>query len=108
MTVYHNGLKTQKHRVPVSLTTAEGSDRPHGSNTLFNNLSFPPAFQQEQRKGLTRMHADTALSTADQAAGSIVCYVRVRQLSLHAVTHLAGLGVEAHFRDEGFRPLLVP
>lgn len=54
------------------------------------------------------MYTDTALRTADQAAGSIVCYVRVRQLSLPAVTHLAGLGVETHFRDEGFGPLMAP
>lgn len=51
------------------------------------------------------MYADTALSTADQPAGLVPCYMWVRQLSLPAISHLGALGVETHFRDEWFRPL---
>lgn len=51
------------------------------------------------------MYADAALSTADQPAGPVLCYMWVRQLSLPAIIRLAGLGVETHFRDEWFGPL---
>lgn len=54
------------------------------------------------------MHTDETLSAADQRAGPILCYVRVRQLSLPAVIRLASLGVETHFRDEWFGPLAAP
>lgn len=51
------------------------------------------------------MYADAALSTADQPAGPVLCYMRVRQLPLAVVIRPAGLGVETHFRDEWLGPL---
>lgn len=54
------------------------------------------------------MYADAALSTADQPAGPVLCYMRGRQLSLPAVIRFASLGVETHFRDEWLGPLPAP
>ncbi len=54
------------------------------------------------------MYADAALSTADQPAGPVLCYMRGRQLSLPAVIRFASLGVETHFRDEWLGPLAAP
>lgn len=54
------------------------------------------------------MYADAALSTADQPAGPVLCYMRVGQLSLPVIIRLAGLGVETHFRDEWLGPLAAP
>lgn len=51
------------------------------------------------------MYTDAALSTADQPAGPVPCYMWVRKLSLPAIIHLGALSVETHFRDEWFRPL---
>lgn len=54
------------------------------------------------------MYTNTALNTADQPAGPVLCYTRVRQLSLPAIMRLASLGVETHFWDEWFGPLAPP
>lgn len=54
------------------------------------------------------MYTDTALNTADQPAGPVLCYMRVRQPSLPAIIRLASLGVETHFWDERFGPLASP
>lgn len=54
------------------------------------------------------MYTYAALSAAHQAAGTILSYIRVRQLPLPAVSNLTGLGVKTHFRDQWFRPLLAP
>lgn len=55
------------------------------------------------------MYTDAALSAADQPTSPVLCYIRVRQLSLLAVApRLAGLGVETHFGDEWFGPLVAP
>lgn len=54
------------------------------------------------------MYTNTALSTADELAGSVLSDVGVRQLSLLALVRLAGLGVETHFWDERFGPLAAP
>lgn len=59
-------------------------------------------------KELTGVYADAALSTAEQPAGPILCYMRVRQLSLAVISRFAGLGVETHFRDEWLGPLAAP
>lgn len=61
-----------------------------------------------EKKELTSMYADTALNTADEPAGPVLCYMRVRQLSLPTIIRLAGLGVETHFWDERFGPLAPP
>lgn len=57
---------------------------------------------------LTGVYTDEALRAADQPAGPVLRYTRVRQLSLPAVVRLASLGVETHFRDEWFGPLAAP
>lgn len=54
------------------------------------------------------MYADAALSTADQPAGPVFRYMRVRQLCLPVIIRLARLGVETHFRDEWLGPLAAP
>lgn len=54
------------------------------------------------------MYTDKALSTADQPAGPILCNIWVGQLSLTAFIHFVSLGVETHFRDKWFGPLLPP
>lgn len=71
-------------------------------------MFLPMLSSTETCSSLTGMYADAALSTADQPAGPVLCYMRVRQLSLPAVIHLAGLSVEAHFRDEWLGPLAAP
>ena len=63
------------------------------------NTSIKPWFK------LTGVYPDAALSTADKPAGPVLCYIRVRQLSLPAITRLARLGVETHFRNEWLGPL---
>ena len=59
-------------------------------------------------KELTGVNADAALSAAEQPAGPVLCYMRVRQLPLAVISRLARLGVETHFRDEWLGPLAAP
>lgn len=54
------------------------------------------------------MHSNAALSTADQPARPIFCYMRIRKLTLPCIVSLAGLGVETHFRNQRFGPLTPP